>query len=539
MNPEQDSIPTRDTAKGKLVEIRPIHVEEWLNSLPYTDFESTSQLLQAALRATNMQSVKPLTRLELVQLYHRPYQYFIESRIKSSAERNLQSIETAHMQVAAMKKLAVEMAFACKLILNDSVSKKSLWGKSKPLIEGMLFGMHYLAHALMLSFQGYAPTPKNVWRELSSIYELAERLNEHMTLLDTPDDDSDKQTTIDHTYKQILLAAVGDPHQLPYGAIWEIYDQLEEWATQTHLGGFQPVKEASGYFVVDLKSDTRPIPYVKFRFETITDHHRLFDCRPLEGIVQQHLDRIQSGHGRDATLQFSPHYAKVLLGHLLKVWGLPPRRAFPREPKATTMEITCGINATYFYLNGQRDFVKAIQDAEEEGEIIVREKINQRQPAQRARAYSAENWNVINQGLGGLAVFKHAKLQQPVRIGELVGLKIPGHNGTEDDWTIGVVRWLMIRKNMEHKLGIQILASKARPATVCALVGGPVDTEQRRAILAATPEQDREISLITTNGLYQEGRSLEVSVGEETFQVRANKLLESTASLEQFSYKRT
>ncbi|MCI0399885.1 MAG: hypothetical protein L0Y67_08455 [Gammaproteobacteria bacterium] len=538
MTLESNSIPTKDTGKGKLVETRPIYVEEWLESLPYADFNRTSQLLQEALRATNIQSVKPLTRLELVQLYHRPYQYFIESHIKSSADRSLQSIEIAHMQVAAMKRIAVELAFACKLILNASSSKKSLWGTSKLPIDAVLLGMHYLSHVLVLSFQGYAPMPKNVWHELNSFYGLAEQHNEHTTFLDAPGDDRDKQTTIDRKYKQILLAAVSEPHQLPYGAIWEIYDQLDQWAAETHLGGFQPVKEASGYFVVDLMSDARPIPFVKFRFETTTDHHRLFDCRPLESIIQQHLERIRLGQDQDEALQFAPRYAKPLLSHLLKVWGLPPRRAFPREQSASIMEITCGINATYFYLNGQRDFAKESGNDKEDGEIIVQGKVKHHEVEHPPRDYSAENWNVINQGPSGFAVFQNTKLRQPVRIGELVGLKGPGHNGAENDWTLGIVRWLMIHKDMEHKLGIQILASKVRPGAVRALVGGKIDTEQRRAILAAAPEQDRAISLITTKGLYQEGRTLEITLGAETFQARADKLLMSTATLEQFSYKR-
>ena len=51
-------LPTRKTARGDEIETRPLYVEEWLDSLPYIDFNKTSTLLYDALVATNKATIK-------------------------------------------------------------------------------------------------------------------------------------------------------------------------------------------------------------------------------------------------------------------------------------------------------------------------------------------------------------------------------------------------------------------------------------------------------------------------------------------------
>ena len=80
---ELDSAPMRKTSGGMRIETRPLHIEEWLDKLPYIDFQKTGTILHEAIQATNKESIKPATRLELVELYNRPYQYYLDSQIKT------------------------------------------------------------------------------------------------------------------------------------------------------------------------------------------------------------------------------------------------------------------------------------------------------------------------------------------------------------------------------------------------------------------------------------------------------------------------
>ena len=79
--------------------------------------------------------------------------------------------------------------------------------------------MTYLSHALIYSFIEYnSPVPKKVWHELNSLCEFASGIGQKDTATETLGESS-TPTTIENTYKQILLASLADPLHLPYGGV--------------------------------------------------------------------------------------------------------------------------------------------------------------------------------------------------------------------------------------------------------------------------------------------------------------------------------
>ena len=87
MSTSRYRLPLRETAGGMHIETRPAQVEEWLDALPYTDFNRTAELLEQATAVTNQEPLPTSERLQLVTLYSRPYQYYLDSRILGPASR--------------------------------------------------------------------------------------------------------------------------------------------------------------------------------------------------------------------------------------------------------------------------------------------------------------------------------------------------------------------------------------------------------------------------------------------------------------------
>jgi len=203
---------------GQEIETRPMYVVEWLDSLPYIDFQNTSRLMREAIDATNQVSMKFPQRLELISLYNRPYQYYLDSQIRAGAHHTLQSIQTMQDQLENMKHLAVGLARGSRRAVDEALSHKSLWGQNKFPLQAILMAMNYISHALIFSFLEYAPIPKNVWHELNFLYQFAEGINQHKTPI-KPFSISKKvvPVSIEHAYKQIVLASLADPNHLPFG----------------------------------------------------------------------------------------------------------------------------------------------------------------------------------------------------------------------------------------------------------------------------------------------------------------------------------
>jgi cyclic-di-GMP-binding protein len=526
-----DNLPLKKSTQGNEIETRPIYIEEWLDSLPYIDFKKTSSLLNEALVATNKTKIKSATRLELVELYNRPYQYYVESQINAGAQHTLQTIDAMGSQVIQMKQIAVSLSYSCKLAFDSALNKKTLWKQSKPPIEAMLMSMNYLSHALIFSFLEYAPIPRNVWQQLNFIYDFAESMECHKKIYSIPGaNNKNISTTIDHTYKRIMMASLVDPHHLPFGAIWEIYEQLDSWAEYTQIHPMQSVSNTTGYFVFDLKTDNKAMAYTKFNQSDTNNKTRLLDSTPLENFIQKQIDLVQIGQQIDKSIVLSPFYAKSLLAHMLKAWGLPAKRYFPRKAKSGKLNTVSGVRAIYYFLNNGNAFQSIATANNEEDEIDISE---DPKVTLSGTHYIPETWRIVDEGSGGYAVIRDDKPKRAVRVGELVGISLDEDNKS---WSIAVIRWLMVSKTV-HKIGLQIIADTARPIALRACNGSKADNEYRPAFLVSHNSDPNELSLIVEKGLYIADREMEIQIGDKKEIIRANAMIESSISYEVFSYK--
>ncbi|MEM7027058.1 MAG: hypothetical protein AAF410_02400, partial [Pseudomonadota bacterium] len=342
-------LPIRKTSAGEQVDTRPMYIEEWLETLPYIDFNKTAALIEKALAATNKQELKPSVRLELMTLYHGPYEYYLESQIKAGAQHTLQTIEAMHSQLGVMKQIAVHLSFGCKLAFDQSQTQKSFWKPGKPPYEAILMSMNYLSQALIFSYLEYSPVPKNVWKQLNFIYDIAASSQNEKRLFTIPGDEiSTKGISFDHAYKKILMASLVDPHHLPFGAIWEIYEQLDTWVDMVNISQIEDIAVAEGKFIIDLKEDAKPINYDKFDLNQKSKSTRLLDASPLLKEVNFHMQVLEHGKPLDASVKLSPFYTRTLLTHMSNVWGLPPSRVDHRQTRKGQLEVYTGIEAIYY-----------------------------------------------------------------------------------------------------------------------------------------------------------------------------------------------
>ena len=321
MQRETHSIPMRRGSTGTHVETRPIYIEEWLDSLPYIDFNKTSRLLLEATELTNKESIKPEVREELVRLYYRPYQYYLDSQIKSGAQHALQAIETLQGQIGVLKQFANNLAEACRLTIEEGQNRKTIWRQKKSPLPTLLMQMNLLSHVLIFSYLEYAPVPGTIWRELNGLYAHAENTNQQFATVVPPGGDVKQDaTTIANAYKRILLASMVDPYHLPFGAIWEVYIQLRGWSEHAGLKPCSRVNHAEGYYVIDLDGDSGPEAYGKFDPDAAGKSHRLIDTNSLGAIVNKLLDRLNSGKSLDEKVHLSVFYANTVLAQMATAW---------------------------------------------------------------------------------------------------------------------------------------------------------------------------------------------------------------------------
>lgn len=529
MTDNSNRLPLRKTSDGEVIETRPVHVEEWLDSLPYMDFKKTSRILEQATAATNQRPLKPAVRMELVELYSRPYLYYIESRIKAGVRHTLQSADTMQSHIDALKGIAANLAYAAKLATEEGLKKKGLWRKPRPPLRAILFSMNYLSHVLVFAFHEYTPTPSNVWRDLHGLYDLAAGLDGETTELELPAGDMRHRTqSIAAAYKRILLTALADPYHLPFGAVWEIYEQLFDWTEHAVISGFGQRPDPVGQFVINLARDAAPIPYNKFNTSRGSDHHRLLDTTALT----QHLDALLGQWQNtqpEELASLSPHHARLILGHLSRAWNLPAKRGTSRRESSGRLELAYGINAAWFYFNERQEFRPPPETDAGDGGEIVHEEDEDITPVHN---YSLDSWTRLDQGRHGVSVMKQDQPAVAVRVGELITLMPEPDTET---WSVAVVRWLMTLPGGSRRLGLEIISGSVRPAAIRACSGNDMERRYRQCLLVTDPDSGAPASLIVTKGLYGTRRELELYTGGEAVRIRAGDLLEVTVAFEHFT----
>ena len=532
MNRTASVFPLRDSQAGKQIDTRPLQVEEWLDSLPYADFHKTAWMLMEATKLTNQQTLKPSVRQELTRLYHRPYQYYLHTLLQSGTQHTRQSIEAVQGQIYPLKQIAVNLGHACKIALAEELERKTLWGQSRMPLLLLLMELHYISEAMLFGFLEYAPTPKGAWKEINFIYRLAERLgNVNTPAIPFGSNKKEDATTIADGFKRIALASLVDPHHLPFGAVWEIYSQLCDWAPTTEITPYQQFSGRPGLFIIDLDSDIRPTPSASAESDKPHEHLRMFETTALGVLIRDQMRSLQAGAPSTSSMRLSPHHAKSILLDMSRAYGLPSKRYFPRSERSGRFKLVFGLDAIHYHLNDKRDFVVPGSGTTESILVESEESV----PANReGNTFACEEWELVNEGIGGYSVTRDAKNGNTVHVGGLLGVS---RNSDIPTWELGMVRWVVIRPNRILKIGIQKIASQLQPAAIRAIGGTHIERSYRRALIKGNPDESPEYSVVAEKGLFLDNRELELCIDGHLFIVYSVTLIAELIGYEYFSIK--
>ncbi len=493
------------------IETRPAHLDDWLDTLPYANTEKCIELLESALTQTNKTPVKPNLRFELMELYWLRYRYLLDTKIRSDTHAASQGALQRLRQIDLIKRVALEIAFGCKLAIHDSMSHKALFRASRPPVKGSLLALTAYTHVLLLNFHEYSPTPKNVWREIHELYEHAEALEFLDEGLADPDGESNGNTTLRKAYVRICASALVDPHHLDAGNIWHVYDLVTDWIDDINITPFSPVTDATGVFVIDLHHAGGPVSYSKLKLDRTTPHLRLLYCEKLTRRCSAELDQL-SGRTQTGLLDKTAQRVR-LLEYVMRAWGDPLRRQLPRQQKSGIVEVAIGINPSYAKISGDTELSPTDTGADEPP--------------------TTEQWHIVNEGSEGYALYATERPQSGVRVGDVLALR----SGASTEWILATVRWLMIERGKVYKVGAQIASRSAKAIEIKAMAGPEIMTQPRSGFVL-DPLKDGELyTLLTSPGLYAPELGLELRVGPQRQSVTAGDLIEQTIAFERFTYQ--
>jgi hypothetical protein len=145
-----------------------------------------------------------------------------------------------------------------------------------------------------------------------------------------------------------------------------------------------------------------------------------------------------------------------------------------------------------------------------------------------SQAIPVFEWDVVNESVGGLKVRRMGATQQPIGVGEVVGVKLTDRSR----WTIGVARWITMFDEGGMEFGIQFLGSMAKPVWVQPTITSA--PQAKPGLMLAYADSGEVDSLLTMPNTFADLREFEINEEGMVSVMRATSLIEKTGRFELF-----
>ena len=484
------SLPRLDASPDPGVEIRPVYVEEWLESLAYANPPTLLDQTLQALERLNRQPLKPSLRLGLLDLYMSPYAFALDFRRTQKPARTGVALARQRDVSARLRRTALAMALGYKQALSDLRARRSRFGGTRDTRLALQRSVLFSSLGLMHAYDEYQPAQPGLWLETIALYLTAaeDGLDGQPVPSKVPDGAFSRSTA--DCFKCLCLTSLVDPYHLGYGELWSVYRAFGEYAEIARVVPVQEQPRPAGWFVIDPTSDGRPKPLVQVAGLPAAQC-RLLDANPV-----------------------------------LKA---------PRESSDGRVKLAAGLSTLHYFLRGgETDVAPSATDAEE---IVASDAIGITSRGS-STAYRHQSWQVVNEGADGVGIARDGPPDSFVGVGDLVGLQFPLRGDDEDDWSLGVVRWISVSAEDRHQAGIQMLAEHCSPVTVQAESGtGSVKRIPRPALALPAVSTDASSTLITPGGMFNAGDQMRVEAGTREWLLEATAITESTGTYDRLTYR--
>jgi len=517
----QLTVPER-AAPPKDLELRPKQVKTWLDSLPMAQSMDSARRMVAHLAQMNRSKLDSDTRLAILDAYRSVSATVLEELDAVYGKATLPLTPRSREALILARDLATEMAMGYKITLAEKGGGLlGAFSSKKGLPTQILRAMECEFAILRASYKSYTPVPPGVWRDMHSLYLHAEQEKVEREVVD-----AEAKSTVFDTYCESLLLSLCDPYRLVQGELDKIVAQARTWRGIATLGQTRPATRPGGHFLVTCDLDRTPKPIISPNEDAGGPNWRLFDANPIVDKLRAKKQAAETGNVSATMSKALGPEGLALLGRLITLWGDPPKRAHRRNPAESTVAICVGIKAVGHFVS-----FEPRMDAKQEAEALkkgITMPLMALPTDDASQPIPVFEWDVVNESVGGLKVRRMGATQQPIGVGEVVGVKLTNRSR----WTIGCVRWITIFDEGGMEFGIQFLGNMARPVWVQPTITSA--PQMKPGLLLAYADAGEIDSLLTLPNMWGDLKEFEVNQEGDISIVRATSLIEKTGRFELF-----
>jgi len=491
---QEDAILLAETRPAKIV----VSLTEWQNRNP-EDFASD---LHDELYLLNRQNVSPTSRLQALEAYL-PYVNNCTSSLAKIYNGSLLPLsEKARISANKAESLWLELGYGYKLVLTDLKKQFIKFGSEKTSALALYRAIEAVSNYKSTHHQIYVTAPPHVWSDLHQLYFYAVKLGVHKMEIETQARHSDALAlpTIEDIYKHSLLVTLAEPEQLTQQEMLLIENYLTHHIRRTSITAANPQQGTPGVFIIQLDSDKAPTIYSKQKEAINPSSDALLQTLDLVVAMHEDLKSLQTHQrpksGSISLTSMRNDYISLLI-HLIKNWGVNPKRVFNRTQKSGHVELFTGLKSLCSLLGGAQ--------------------------------IPASRWDILNISPTGMAIRRHPSAEKNISVGALVGIK----TNADTHISIGIVRRANCGNRDRLDIGVQLIAPQATAAIA------QIDARDYEEPVLMLPEisaVSQAATIIAPRGTYAPARVLTIQTEGKIQKVMLTKLVECTPLIERVQY---
>lgn len=565
-------LPEQDLQYLTLGSDQPKKLQAWVNDLPLINMGETSRQLYQFIQELNRYQVPTPQRFQLLEIVRPVVLHVCRALGKHYLNQSLVLPDKARRVASLAQALQTHLGTGYKLTAVRGIRRLNERDGKTLVATSIHRAISAQTDNLVRSLQLYFPTPRHLWLELHQLFLLAEMNKLDGIEVADADFTDIASSTIKEAYGRALLMATAKPNQLRQQEIALLYRATEQWSS---LIDIKPAGEDADLFVFDLQVD-RP-PTYRTHASVAAENSRYIESRDL---VAELAAAIAGKRNEDFSVPEG--IPDNLLVHLHQAWGALAERSFRRVGQTGPIDISLGLTSLHAHLSGGVDFERMIRGgelqvlaqgaldnpflagrrkssnmpadddawsrafdggghkmAEDMADAIdisgITSQLRRQQDSKESRS-SLEHFTCqkINASPGGYCLEWVGASPAALRTGELVGVRELGQN----EWAIGVVRWVKQLAHQGAQFGVELLAPRATPAAARALrKTGDAGNFMRALLLPALHAIGQPATLLVPTVGFQAGGKVDMVAGDESQRVTLHRKVNGTASFGQYEFR--
>jgi hypothetical protein len=473
----------------------PVLLQAWINQLPKDTNQRIGTLL-SNLQPLNQLNLKPMLRLQLLEIYRSAVMDLLFTRDISAVKRDLYVTTENLKAIRTVSELITKLAEGYKQIVSYYYDRGET-PEHKVMLLSLNRATEHLSLQILHAYHYYRSAPTGAWAQLHEFYlyqEQAQTLSETVTLKEHY-----QSPCFFDLYGQIILTTLADPYSLAKFDVFRLFRLMEQFTDKIEISLLSEKQInitsnflLTGHFCIDCTQDVIPQPMVKtpvnIRAARTT---RLLNTQPALLAIENIFKNAKNKH------HASPDTELRLLKKIIPQLNTTHERRFHRLTTARhrSVQIAHGINAIHLSLT--------------------------------QKLTHALEWQLVNQSSGGVMAKRNSEGCYHLNIGDFVGI-------FEADYAVklATIKWLHIDIEGESHIGLELIDGKPVPV-YCTPDG---EAEQHPALLLPANDPQSPSNMITEKGLYSPKRKLRIKNDGDPYLIIVSGMIDSTLDYEQFNY---